>query len=245
MTLNLGLDWYQSLFETGKSYRYAGESSTHYTKLPVYEGAAERMHAYNPNARLIYLMRNPFDRLVSHYWHEVRKIEHGGEHRDLLSAVDVNSEYVAFSHYARQLAPYIALFGREAIYTLTFEALKKDPQGEVNKIFSWLDLPAHDISNATGEIHNRKPEATIGVAGIGILNRIRLSKPWGYASKFVPKSLKEVGNRLAEKRIDETRINMQISQLRERIEPLQHKQIDELSALLGKDFPEWSGKSNA
>ena len=133
MTLNLGLDWYQSLFETGKSYRYAGESSTHYTKLPVYEGVAERMHAYNPNARLIYLMRNPFDRLVSHYWHEVRKIEHGGEHRDLLSAVDVNSEYVAFSHYARQLAPYIALFGREAIYTLTFEALKKDPQGELAK----------------------------------------------------------------------------------------------------------------
>ena len=56
-----------------RQHRYRGESSTHYTKLPIFQGVPERLFRFNPEARLIYIMRNPFDRVVSHYWHALRR----------------------------------------------------------------------------------------------------------------------------------------------------------------------------
>jgi hypothetical protein len=244
MTHNLGIDWYLSLFSSNEQHAYVGESSTHYTKLPTHQGVADRIHSFNPDAKFVYVMRNPFERLVSHYWHEVRKLEHGGEHRGLLQAVEANPEYLAFSNYAMQLQPYIKLFGLGAIYTLTFESLKKDPQGETNKIFTWLGLPSHDISDATGSAHNQKPEEIVGVAGFGVLNRLRHSRSWGYVSNMMPSHLKRIGNRLAEKRIDETIASKDIPLLKKKISALQRQQIDELSALLHRDFPEWLSIDN-
>ena len=120
-----GEDWYLSLFEQDDCFRYRGESSTHYTKLPVYRGVADRLFRFNPDVRLIYIMRNPIDRLLSHYLHNVRDPVYGRERRALLQAVRKRPDYVAFGDYAMQLEPFINLFGRNALYTLTFEALIK------------------------------------------------------------------------------------------------------------------------
>lgn len=245
LNLNQGLDWYLPLFKDGRDCRYVGESSTHYTKLPTYNGVAERIKAFNPSARFIYVMRDPFERLISHYWHAVRKVEHGGEHRGLCKAVQENVEYLAFGDYATQLQPYFSLFGSDAVYTLTFESMKADPVGEVNKVFSWLGLAPHDISIATEAAHNQKPEAIIGVSGLGLLNKLRYSNTWGHISAFVPQSIKDLGNRIANRKIDETQIEREIPILRARTADLQRLQIEELKTLLGRDFPEWPSSKNA
>ncbi len=38
---------YMTLFDQSTTARYYGESSTNYTKLPLYSGVAERIHDYN------------------------------------------------------------------------------------------------------------------------------------------------------------------------------------------------------
>src|SRR5207249_5128649 len=43
-----------------------------------------RIHAFNPDARLIYLMRDPVERALSHYWYFVAD---GREDRDVVTAV--------------------------------------------------------------------------------------------------------------------------------------------------------------
>src|SRR5690606_27100937 len=173
MSLSHGLNWYLALFKSGEGATYIGESSTHYTKLPTYTGVPKRLWEFAPTAKLVYLMRDPFDRLVSHYWHEVRKVEHGGEYRSLQRAVAENPEYLAFSYYAMQLRPYLELFGQQSIHIMTFEALMADPNSEVNKLFAWLKLAPLDVSDQTHEIHNQRPEKIIGVSGFGVLNKIR------------------------------------------------------------------------
>ena len=65
-----GLAWYTGLFAAAEDGVLCGESSTHYTKLPTYLRAVERVHKHVPGARLIYVVRHPVDRLVSHYIHE-------------------------------------------------------------------------------------------------------------------------------------------------------------------------------
>ncbi|MDO5706469.1 MAG: sulfotransferase domain-containing protein, partial [Paracoccus sp. (in: a-proteobacteria)] len=65
-----GIDWYRALFDGAAPGDLKGEASTHYTKLPNHPHTLERLRPHVPAPRLIYLIRNPLDRLVSHYIHE-------------------------------------------------------------------------------------------------------------------------------------------------------------------------------
>ena len=239
LTLRQGEDWYLSLFEQDDRFRYRGESSTHYTKLPVYRGVAERLSRFNPEARLIYIMRNPIERLVSHYWHNIRDPLYGRERRALLKAVRKRPDYLAFSDYAMQLEPYIKLFGRDALYALTFEELIQDPQRELDQLYDWLGLPSHPIGGESLKAHNQKPKDIIGVAGAGLLNRIEHSNAWGRISPYVPPWVKNWAKKQAYKPIDERPPQQDIPRLKDAIGDLQRRQIDRLSSLLGRDFPEW------
>jgi hypothetical protein len=244
LRLKRGENWYASLFEPDSQYRYRGESSTHYTKLPLYRGVAERIFQFAPDARLIYVMRDPFERAVSHYWHAVRDVHHGGELRRMINAVTGQpSDYLAFSDYAMQLEPYIELFGRDAIFTLTFESLVRDPQQEINHIFDWLGLQRHSIGEHSSKAHNQKPESIVGVAGAGILNRIQYSSVWDRISPLVPGRFKDWAKALAYKKVDAADSTAELEILRNLIAETQRRQIESLSRLLNRDFPEW-GKAD-
>lgn len=238
--LHKGEDWYFSRWQRdGGEYRYLGESSTHYTKLPIFQGVPQRLFQFNPEARLIYIMRNPFDRLVSHYWHALRDAHHGGELRPLLKAVKDDPEYLAFSDYATQLEPYFDCFGRSAVFILTFEALLENPQLEVDRIYRWLGLEPHPIGDKSGKAHNQKPKEITAVAGAGILNRIQYSGAWGRISPHIPGWLKALAKRQAYRPVAGQEVERDIPQLREAVAELQRRQIDRLTRLLGRDFPEW------
>jgi hypothetical protein len=242
LTLRRGEDWYLSLFENDERYRYLGESSTHYTRLPVFQGVAERLYRFNPDARLIYIMRNPLERIVSHYWHntQIRDFKHGGgEPRSLSRAVKEDPQYLAFGDYATQLEPYIELFGREALYVLTFESLVRDPQRELDHIYEWLGLPSHPLGDQSAQAHNQRPKGITGAAGAGLLYRIRFSNTWDRVASYVPSWLKEWAKRRAYRPVDDRKSQKDIARLRAEIGDLQRRQIDRLRQLLNRDFPEW------
>ncbi len=111
---------YLRLFQPGGDATILGEASTNYSKVPLVSGVPERIARFNDEARFIYIMRDPVERSISHYWHMVR---FNAEYRPMLSAILQDPRYMAVSHYARQLAPYFSLFGRERVFTLTFEEL--------------------------------------------------------------------------------------------------------------------------
>jgi hypothetical protein len=240
LSLRKGEDWYLSLFEQDARYQYVGESSTHYTKLPLYRGVPERLFRFNPDARLIYIMRDPFDRVISHYWHAVRDVHHGGELRPLLKAVQECPDYLCFSDYAMQLEPYIERFGKNAIFTLSFEALVEDPQHQLDRIYRWLGLPTYPLGNRSTMAHNRKPKEMVGVAGSGILNRIQYSRRWNRISPLVPSWVKNWARQQAYRTVREQHSQKDIPRLLEAVAELQRRQVAQLSRLLGNDFPEWN-----
>jgi Sulfotransferase domain len=242
LTHRRGEGWYLSLFENDERYRYIGESSTHYTRLPVFQGVAERLHRFNPDARLIYIMRNPLERIVSHYWHntQIRDFKRGGgEPRSLSRAVREDPQYLAFGDYATQLEPYIERFGREAVYVLTFERLVQDPQGELDHIYEWLGLPSHPLGDQSAQAHNQRPQGITGAAGAGILYRIRFSNTWHRVASYVPTWMKEWAKRRAYRPLDEHQSKKDVARLSAEIGDVQRRQIDRLCQLLNRDFPEW------
>lgn len=247
-TLKRGENWYLSLFSQDPQYRYLGESSAAYTRLPLFQGIPERLHQFNPEARLIYIMRNPFDRVISHYWHAVRIrpiLKGHVEARALRQAIHNSPEvYLATSNYALQLAPYVRLFGLGSLYTLTFESLVANPQRELDGIYNWLDLPSHSLAGQIGRVHNPTPRDTTSAAGAGILYRIRFSNTWDRIAPYVPNKFKQWAKHRAYRAPNPEQWQQEIAQLRAEISGLQSKQLDALSRLLGKEFPEWQAESS-
>jgi Sulfotransferase domain len=132
----LGRDWYASHFQPGAAIR--GESSPHYTNRPRFTGVAKRIASLLGTPRLIYVVRDPIDRMLSHYLHNVGG---GYEQRELADALsDPDSSYVARSRYAYQLEPYLEAFGLERIQIVTREELKRDRPGTMARVFAFLEV---------------------------------------------------------------------------------------------------------
>lgn len=120
-----GLDWYRGLFPLGDWV--TGDFSVSYTAPDRSAVAAARMADVLPAARLVYLVRDPADRVRSHYAHEVSR---GREPRPFAVAVaDPASPYLGQSDYARCVAPYLELFDRSRLLTVGTEHLAPDGSG--------------------------------------------------------------------------------------------------------------------
>lgn len=130
-----GLAWYGGLFAGAARDALCGESSTHYTKLPTYPEAAPRLLATLPKARLVYVMRDPIERIVSQYRHEWTRDE---VREPLGTAVLRHPRFVAYSCYAMQLEPYLRGYGPRSVLPVFFERLVAFPEAELARLLRFL-----------------------------------------------------------------------------------------------------------
>ncbi|MEP0844545.1 MAG: sulfotransferase domain-containing protein [Phycisphaerae bacterium] len=137
-----GLDHYAALFAAAEPGALCGESSTHYTKLPTYPRTVERMKRHLDQLRLIYVMRHPVDRLVSHYVHEwtERTIE-----CPIDRAVREFPRLIDYGRYAMQLEPFLAAYGRQSILPVFFERLVAEPQRELERVCRFIGYAGRPV----------------------------------------------------------------------------------------------------
>lgn len=173
---SLGMGWYRALFDAAPPGAICGESSTHYSKLPTYPLAALRLHQHLPHARLIYVMRDPIDRIVSQYIHEwtVRAID-----EPIDRAVRAHPELIDYSRYAMQLRPWLDRFGPERVLPVFFERVTARPQEEIERIarfIGYAGTPAWNHGNGARNISSeraRKNPWRDRVLDIGLLKTAR------------------------------------------------------------------------
>ncbi|VAW54781.1 putative deacetylase sulfotransferase [hydrothermal vent metagenome] len=227
-------EWYESLFKDAKHHKIIGESSTHYTKLPICDGVIQKIWKYNPDARFIYIMRNPITRIISHYWHGIK---YGDERHNILTAIKKNKAYVDFSDYAFQLEPYIERFGKDKIYTLSFESLVNNPTTELKKLFEWLGVDAGISIKSAGQSHNALPDSFKRVKGFGLLYKFRQSFIWNTIAPFIPKKITSATAALTVK--DAVKSSNKDEGVHRYLKPIFTSKVKKLEALLNKKFDEW------
>lgn len=156
-----GDDWYESLFAPAPEGALKGEASTHYTKLPTYPDTLVRMTARLPELRLVYMIRNPVARAVSHYIHDWSLREVGG---DADAAFHTRHEFVDYGCYGMQIAPFLDAYGAEHILLTCLEAFKADPEAEFARVAAHLGLPEDtkwredvEAQNVSGARFRRMP----------------------------------------------------------------------------------------
>ena len=179
---NKGSEWYLSHFEEANINDLIGESSTHYTKLPTYPHTIERLQKYLPDAKFIYVMRHPINRLVSQYIHEwsQRVISVG-----INESIDPHPELLEYSLYTKQLQPYFDTFGQERVLPIFFERMLTTPQTELERICRFIgykdqpqwyqELNASNVSNQR-MIKSAWRDAIVETPGLKQLRRLLVLK---------------------------------------------------------------------
>lgn len=185
-----GVDWYEGLFQDARPHQLKGESSTHYTKLPTYPQTLARLSGTLTTGKFIYMMRHPVDRLISHYIHGWTE---GTISSPINEAVLVYRELVDYGCYAKQLEPYCKTFGQDSVLPVFVEAVRKDPQQQLERIFSFLGVDEtpfwkEDLRDNVSSERMRKCGWRDTLLEMPVLKYIR--------RRFVPKSLRTRVRRL-------------------------------------------------
>ncbi|MEO0645685.1 MAG: sulfotransferase domain-containing protein [Cyanobacteria bacterium J06650_10] len=181
-----GLDWYLSLFAAAAPDDICGESSTHYTKLPTYPQALTRLQQHAPDVKLIYVMRDPIERLVSQYVHEWSQRAISGA---LTQAIKRHPELYQYSQYSMQLRPYLEAFGPGCVLPVFFERIKQDPRSELARVGEFIGMKQPAIwQTETAHSHSsrdrlRKSPVRDAIVNAPLLRDIR--------QNLVPKSVRQ------------------------------------------------------
>jgi len=169
-----GPHWYRGQFPTRAHRRLvnrrhhaealAGEASPGYLFHP---DAPKRAAALLPRARLIALLRNPIDRALSHYHHEVAL---GREPLSFEAAIAQEPErmrgelermrdptyfshawwnftYLARGDYAPQLDRWLAVFPREQLLVLATDELLAQPASTYARVLEFLGAPPYELDS--------------------------------------------------------------------------------------------------
>src|SRR5262245_24405751 len=128
----LGESWYERHFSS--SARIRGESSPSYTKFPQIRDVPERMHELIPDVKIIYLVRDPIERILSHYMHSR---ETGRESRSIGAALAEfeNNKYVDPSRYHLQLQRYLRFFLPTQILVVASEEMRSQRNKTLRSVF--------------------------------------------------------------------------------------------------------------
>ena len=148
MNWSRGLDWYERLFDGAGDAIARGEASPTYTMYPFFDGVPERIAAVMPDAKLIYVLRDPIERMRSMY---VQLLADGTERRPMKDALLYDSRYAVLSSYALQLERYFACFCRSQILLLTSEELHDRREEVMRRVCAFLGVDPGAPMNLSDE----------------------------------------------------------------------------------------------
>jgi hypothetical protein len=172
-----GEAWYRGNFPNRSRARgkLVGEASPSYLFHPL---GPQRVRALLPEARLIALVRNPVDRALSHYNHEVTL---GREPLTFDDALDAEDErlrgevdrlvadpryfsrpwwshtYKARGRYAEQLERWLAVFPQEQLLVLPTDDLGAEPERTHMRVLEFLGAAPHQLDSYPRVFERRYP----------------------------------------------------------------------------------------
>jgi hypothetical protein len=232
-TAALGEDWYASRWRGDTEIR--GEASPNYTAHPFHHGVAARAAALVPDARLVFLARDPIERAVSHYVH---RRAHDLERRPLDAVLadldDPGNGLVQRSLYMAQLDQWLEHYPADRLLVVASERLRRQREETLDGIFAFLGAAPGFRDHALATERNTADERRELTAGALALERAPAAR---LARRLVPAAVKRRLRAGMSRQVDVPEVT---PGLRARLEDKLRPDLARLRAFTGDDFAEWS-----
>ena len=142
-------DWYAQLFAGATKYhKTIGEFSTNYL---FSKTAYKNIHALNPQAKIVIVLRDPVERAYSHY---LMNLSLGLTAKPFLQEVEESLQrpdyaekhlgfYIRQSTYHSDVKKYFDTFGRENVFVIIFEEdIVQNPEQTFERLLKFLGIDA-------------------------------------------------------------------------------------------------------
>jgi hypothetical protein len=131
-----GTDWYRQHFDP--KVPVIGESSPNYSAYPHFDGVPERMASLIPDARLVFLVRDPIERIASHWLHNYAQRRERADLRTTLLHPD--ESYITRSCYDLQIARFLQYFDASQILILDSTELRERRLHTLRRVFEFVGV---------------------------------------------------------------------------------------------------------
>lgn len=230
------LEEYEQLFDPRVGVR--GEASVAYTNHPRRKGVPERIKKLVPDAKFIYIVRDPIARTVSQYHHRVA-VE--GERRSMREALsdlsDPYSVYVGHSLYATQIDLYLRHFDQDRMLVLDHADLLADRRSTLRQIFTFLAVDdAVDSSRFDDELNTNREHRVYPPGYVRLLQSASSTRV-----KWIPRNVRQPVRRSVERMLMRpVEKSVLDDETRGRLEDRYRGEVERLRALTGKRLSSWS-----
>ena len=245
---------YLKLFSNAGTDQRVGEASPTYLHSTT---AAEEIKSFNPDMRIIVSLRNPVDLVISMHYQNLAT--HNEDLFDLEEALRAEGdrrlgkripryarhppllEYSRLVKFSENLERYFQAFGRDNVLVIFFDDIKSDIQGVFSKLLTFLDVSP----NITGIDFSPKNESKSKS-----LRNWRIRGFMDYHPRISASLRKIVPHKITHAIANvvsgvATHERPEISQeLRTQLLRHFHPEVENLSALLGKDLTHWSDSNS-
>lgn len=125
---------YIAHFAGAGGFRHRGEATVSYTMLPHVKDIAEKIHNHLGKIPLIYVVRDPLQRIISYYRHAKRDVPATPALEEWIGQPAERTRAIFRSNYLRQIEPFVARFGSDRIKIVfheEFEANHADSLADI------------------------------------------------------------------------------------------------------------------
>lgn len=140
-------DSYLGLFLSAGSSSRVGEASVSYCETHIFPQTPSRIHAFAPQAKIVYIVREPISRLES-CWRQALMSGHWYRHYwvDKLMPLEFTRAIYEYPHfietcrYWKRLEPYLTLFDEKQVHVVLFEEFVANLVGVMRGLFDFLEV---------------------------------------------------------------------------------------------------------
>lgn len=231
-----GLHWYHNLFADLSGP--AVDFTVLYFPTPA---VPDRLHEYNPNAKLILSLRDPIERAYSQHKLQCRRGWLPESDRSFREGLLSNQTYVQQGLYATHLKQYLRNFSLDQIHLIRFDDLSAQPERVLRNLYGFLDIGRDFQPDHLAEKKNESRffrSNTLKDLRFAIANYLRSGMgEWSVeAIKLtgLPRMVKSLNSQSPRDKLPPPDPDT-VQQLQDTYGP----EIEELEELTGHDFSDW------
>jgi hypothetical protein len=183
-----GWAWYESCFFHDPSAQHAGEGSVHYSMCTLFPNASHRIASALPDVKIIYIVRHPLKRIISHWKMYDRSADpkFKGLNEDVLNP-DYRPNLIDASKYSLQLSVYQNYFPEDQIKVLFFEEFISDQASVINQCWDFIGVSKLEQNRISFEHKNRGDSVSLAKPGLNKMKTIPIIRE---INKSMPSNLK-------------------------------------------------------
>jgi len=154
MHYSRGEGWYRDHFGSYDGEAMVGEETPSYIRDDM---APKRISRTIPDAKILFVLRNPVDRAFSHYWHEKSKDKMSFEFSEVFENYDLYNDWVVPGLYNRHIERYLEHIPSENLKLLFFDDLVDNDWAYLQDVYEFLDVdPTYQPSVLDSKVNEGK-----------------------------------------------------------------------------------------